>query len=129
MTFLIKNFIPNSNLIYKTLNFRVIKGKLKSSLPSKREKAKLNIISKELNGIFLNKEFEKDIIRLTKKVNLSPADQWKNVVIAYLLIEFFVPLSYFLKLGAEKDIPRKELFKMEPGLNFSPKVIINKKTN
>jgi hypothetical protein len=126
--FLIKEFFSSYMKFENILDTEVIDNKYKISPPSKKG---ANIIKKSLEKAqekFTNKDFEKDIIKLTSETKLYPVEYWKNVVSGYVLTEIFVPLNIFLKSGLEDYIPKKEVLRVPPRLNFAPKIIKNKKT-
>jgi len=125
------NFLKKLVMLYNLDSVEIIPNQ-KLILPpiSPRETTLIINLFKsvDIGGKILDKDFQQDIIDLAKKYKLYPAEQWKEFVMVYILTELFIPATYFFKLGLENYIPKLELLKVPPTLNFFPIIKENETT-
>ncbi len=118
--------IKNLPSIKKSI--KLVDGEFKIPPPSKEEKAVAKSLEEKIKKVFLNSDFEKDIINLAKKSKLYPLEYWRYAVMLYILDKHFFSPAYFLKIGLEKRFPKKEISNIPKDLNFAIKIEKNKKT-
>jgi len=75
-----------------------------------------------------NKEFDNDIIELTKEARLYPISFWKEAIKNYVLTGVLFPTSYYLQMGLNNSLSRDEIFEVPKNLNFAPSIKINDTT-
>jgi hypothetical protein len=75
-----------------------------------------------------NKEFDNDIIELTKEARLYPIIFWKEAIKNYVLTGLLFPMSYYLQMELGNSLSKDEIFKVPENLNFAPSIKINDTT-
>jgi hypothetical protein len=84
--------------------------------------------AEKFNTVLTNKDFDSDAISLAEENKLYPLEWWKESIKCFILMKFFIPMSYFLPTNLTDSLSRYRKFKMPTGLNFESIIEKNQKT-